>query len=143
MTHPSRFFFSVSALSISAVSFLAIAGDTSGSKPADSEQVEALPQRVSAADRRASLEPDAGTDLDITVRIRKEISGRGNLSASARKVKIITTDGRVVLKGTVTTAAEKRLIGGIAVGVLRKEHVDNRLVVQPAPSAPTGLRVVQ
>ncbi|MCL4180116.1 MAG: BON domain-containing protein, partial [Verrucomicrobia bacterium] len=45
-------------------------------------------------------------------------------------VKIITTDGRVTLRGPVESAQEKRIIGEIADRAVRAENVDNQLEVK-------------
>ncbi len=52
------------------------------------------------------------------------------MSLNARNVKIITTDGRVTLRGPVDSAQEKRMIGEIADRVVRAENVDNQLEVK-------------
>jgi osmotically-inducible protein OsmY len=53
-------------------------------------------------------------------------------SAEVRRpnVKIITLDGRVILRGPVNTAEGKRLIGEIADRIARSENVDNQLEVE-------------
>jgi osmotically-inducible protein OsmY len=144
MTRKSRLFFSISAVSVFAVSFFAIASETSGPKPAGSAQATTLPQTAQVAGGQALFQKDGSDDdLATTVRIRKGIAARKNLSVNARNLKFIAGDGRVVLKGIVTTGEEKRLVGEIANGALRRGSVDNQLEVNSAPSAPTGLRVIQ
>jgi osmotically-inducible protein OsmY len=126
-------------------SFPAIARDTAGPKPADCQQPATFSHATRAADRLTSFEQGAkSADLAITARIRAAVHTVKNLSTSARSMKIITTGGRVVLKGAVVTAQEKRLIGNIAIGVQRRENVDNQLEVRRNPPlAPTALRVVE
>lgn len=71
-------------------------------------------------------------DVDRTVLISKEIRAA---KISARNVEIGTIDGRVTLRGWVTTADEKRRIGEIAVAASRLELVDNQITVgKPAGS---------
>ena len=72
------------------------------------------------------------TDVATTAQIRKEIVADDNMSLNARNVKIITTDGRVTLRGPVDSAEEKRIIGEIADRVVRAENVDNQLEVKLA-----------
>lgn len=69
-------------------------------------------------------------DVNTTARIRKEIIAGKDMSVNARNVKIITSNGRVTLRGPVDTAEEKRLIGVIANGIAKVENVDNRLEVK-------------
>ncbi len=70
------------------------------------------------------------TDVATTVQIRKEIVADDNMSLNARNVKIITTDGRVTLRGPVDSAQEKRVIGEIADRAARAGNVDNQLEVK-------------
>src|ERR1017187_855877 len=69
-------------------------------------------------------------DVNTTAQIRKEIIAGKDLSVNARNVKIITTNGRVTLRGPVNTAEEKRFIGEIADRIARSENVDNQLEVK-------------
>jgi len=49
-------------------------------------------------------------------------------------VQVGTVDGRVTLRGTVPSAADKARIFGIAVAATRPEHVDDQILVrEPAP----------
>jgi osmotically-inducible protein OsmY len=143
MNRKHRILASISAVSV--FSLPAIANDTSGPKPAAYHQPATFSQTTRAADGLTSFEQNAkSADLAITARIRAAVRAGKNLSMSARNVKIITIGGRVVLRGAVVTAEEKRLIGNIAIGVRRRENVDNQLNVRPAPpSAPSELRVVE
>jgi hyperosmotically inducible periplasmic protein len=70
------------------------------------------------------------TDVATTAQIRKEIIAHNDMSLNARNVKIITTDGRVTLRGPVDSAEEKRIIGEIADRAARSENVDNQLEVK-------------
>lgn len=143
MNRNYRLLVSISAASV--LSIPAIAKDTPGHKPAACGQLATFSQSARAADRLTSFERDAkNADLAVTARIRAGLRVGKNLSVSGRNVKIVTSGGRVVLEGAVITAQEKRLIGNIAIGVQRRENVDNRLEVrQPPPLAPTALRVVE
>jgi osmotically-inducible protein OsmY len=69
-------------------------------------------------------------DMEITAKIRKEILAGKNMSLDARNVKIITSNGRITLRGTVSTAEEKRIIGEIANRIAHAENVDNQLEVK-------------
>lgn len=145
MNHKFGIFISISAVSV--FSFLAIARNTPGHKPAGSAQAVTLPQNARLAGGPIWSEQDTrNADQAITARIRDGIMDRSDISDNAMNVSIITTGGRVVLKGVVITSEEKRLIGNVAIGVRRMENVDNQLIVaapSSVPSAPTGLRVIQ
>ena len=60
----------------------------------------------------------------------QEIIAGKSMSVNAKNVKVITSNGRVTLRGPVNTAEEKRLIGDIANRIARTENVDNRLEVK-------------
>ncbi len=68
-------------------------------------------------------------DTDTTAQIRKGILDGKDMSIKARNVKIITNNGRVTLRGPVSSAEEKRMIGAIANTIARSENVDNQLEV--------------
>lgn len=73
-------------------------------------------------------------DVNTTAQIRKEILAGKNMSVNAQNVKIITSNGRVTLRGPVNTAEEKRLIGEIANRIAQSENVDNQLDVKATTS---------
>ncbi len=73
------------------------------------------------------------TDVATTAQIRKEILAGKNMSVNARNVKIITRDGQVTLRGPVSNAEEKRLIGEIAERSANTRSVDNQLEVKFTP----------
>jgi len=70
------------------------------------------------------------TDVDLTRRIRKDILARDGLSANARNIKVITVNGRVTLRGPVSTEEEKRLLGEIATSAAGTGTVDNQIEVE-------------
>lgn len=77
--------------------------------------------------------PDQGTakaDVDMTSQIRKEIFAVNEMSVNAQNIKIISSNGRVTLRGPVNTEEEKRLITEIAVRIATAAKVDNQLEVQ-------------
>jgi len=76
---------------------------------------------------------DQGTtkeDIEITRGIRKALMDKNELSTTARNVKIITTNGKVTLRGPVNSAEEQQSIVTIAQGVPGVTSVDNQLEVK-------------
>jgi hyperosmotically inducible protein len=69
-------------------------------------------------------------DINTTAQIRKEIIATKDMSVDARNVKIITIDGHVTLRGPVSTAEEKSVIGEIATRIAGAGNVDNKLEVK-------------
>ncbi|HEX5098049.1 MAG TPA: BON domain-containing protein [Polyangiaceae bacterium] len=69
------------------------------------------------------------SDLDITQRIRQAVVADRSLSFTAKNVKIITRDGKVVLRGPVASAAERASIEAAANKVAGSGNVDNQIEV--------------
>ncbi len=67
-------------------------------------------------------------DLELTRDIRKALMADDTLSTTAQNIKIITSHGKVTLRGPVATAKEKAVIGKKA-QKLAKGRVDNQLEV--------------
>jgi len=68
-------------------------------------------------------------DTDITRVIRRKITSDSSLSVNAQNIKIISENGRVVLKGSVASKAEKQKVGAIAKSVVGKTAVSNNTVI--------------
>ena len=67
-------------------------------------------------------------DIDVTANIRKRVVDT-TLSTDAHNVKIITQDGRVILRGPVKSADEKKQIDTIAEEVAGAGKVDSQIEV--------------
>ena len=71
----------------------------------------------------ADQQGNSPSDIEITRKIRIAITDRKDLSVYARNVKIITREGRVVLKGPVRSDVERRFIEDTAVKVAGSNNV--------------------
>jgi hypothetical protein len=69
------------------------------------------------------------SDLKTTQEIRKAVVGDGSLSFTAKNVKIITTGGKVTLRGPVKSAEEREKIAAFARKIAGAANVDNQLEV--------------
>lgn len=69
-------------------------------------------------------------DISTTADIRKRVVDT-EMSVNAQNVKIITRDGKVVLRGPVQSEEEKSQIDKLASDVAGPANVDNQLEVQP------------
>ena len=97
------------------------------------EQRRDTSSRDSATHHRgvtASDQKNDGPDVKITRDIRKEIMSRDGMSVNAQNVTIVTTDGKVTLRGVVNTASEKRIIGQMATKAAGNKNVTNDLQVK-------------
>jgi hypothetical protein len=70
-------------------------------------------------------------DRAITQKIRKAIHEDSTLSTYAHNVKIITQDGKVILRGPVRSEDEKSNIEAKAVAVAGQANVMNQLEIAP------------
>lgn len=92
---------------------------------------------INSRDRSgATLTPgDQGnspTDRELTQQIRKAlVMGTNDFSVVAQNVKIITTDGKVTLRGPVNTESEKNGIAALARTFAGEGNVDNQIDVKP------------
>jgi hypothetical protein len=83
-------------------------------------------------------------DVDVTAKIRSRVVGTDGLSINARNIKIITSDGKVTLRGPVESAAERDRIATIAREVAGASNVDDQIEVKsatssaPPPTAPAN-----
>jgi len=69
-------------------------------------------------------------DVNTTAQIRKEIVANKAMSVNGKNVKVITDQGKVTLRGPVSSAEEKRVIGEIADRIVQAGNVDNQLEVK-------------
>ncbi len=92
---------------------------------------------VSRSLTRVKTDPDPEAtrirerDAEITDLIRKEIQAEAWLSQWGRSVKVMTVQGRVTLRGLVSCEAERERIETIAGTVVKRDAVDNLLLVRP------------
>jgi hyperosmotically inducible protein len=78
----------------------------------------------------ASDQPENEADRKITQAVRQAITKDDSLSTSAQNVKIITQDGKVTLRGTVTSDSEKQKIADKAKQVSGVKTVENLISVK-------------
>lgn len=69
------------------------------------------------------------SDLKITQSIRQKVVDQKNFSTYAKNVKIITNNGLVVLKGPVSSMAEKNRIESFATATAGRGKVLNQITV--------------
>lgn len=85
------------------------------------------------ARRRGTTADDQGmgkSDVEVTRAIRQALTADDSLSLSAKNIKVITRDGKVTLRGSVKTEAEKRTIASKAEAVAGASRVTNALTVK-------------
>jgi hyperosmotically inducible protein len=100
--------------------------------PADVTGPTSENTRVNKRDRNDTTrtpgdQSEAKSDLEITKEIRQAVVGDSSLSFNAKNVKIMTEEGKVVLRGSVATGAERTTIESYARQVAGAGHVDNQI----------------
>src|ERR1700744_2430299 len=82
----------------------------------------------------AQSQKENPTDRAISQKIRKSIMQDKTLSTYAHNIKIVTTDGKVTLKGPVRSDDEKSAINAKATEIAGAGNVTNQLTVAPPKS---------
>jgi osmotically-inducible protein OsmY len=78
----------------------------------------------------AGDQANSPADLEITQKVRKALVNDTGYSMTAKNVKIITTNGKVTLRGPVKSAAEKTGIVSLAKNVAGESNVDDQLEIK-------------
>jgi osmotically-inducible protein OsmY len=80
--------------------------------------------------RTSGNQSNSPEDVKITAAIRRAIVKDHSLSATAKNVKIITSEGTVTLRGPVKNEAEKTKIAELAQSAAGKEKIEDQLEVK-------------
>lgn len=97
--------------------------------PPDNSKVNARDSKV--AQKTADDQGNAGSDVEITAKIRKAVVDDSTLSTYAHNVKIITAKGKVTLKGPVRSDVERTAIEAKAREVAGAANVVNQITIAP------------
>ncbi len=112
---------------LSAVSLAELAADNEKTK-ADNT---ATNERDRSGETQTSGDQSNSTaDLKITQAIRQALMKDGELSTTAKNIKVITANGQVTLRGPVKTAQEKAKIDQLAKSAAGGAKIDNQLDVK-------------
>jgi osmotically-inducible protein OsmY len=80
----------------------------------------------------AGTQSNAKIDLELTRKIRRELTQNREMSSYAKNIKIISRDGTVTLRGPVKSQDERQRIDSIAKKIAGDSKVDNQLEIAPA-----------
>ena len=105
--------------------------------PAASDSTEADNTKRNSAEQNKNTDTsekqsNSRDDLALTQKIRQEVVKDGSLSTNAKNIKIIVSDGKVMLRGPVDSQQEKDAIARKADEIAGKDKVDNQLEVKAA-----------
>jgi len=101
-------------------------------KPAEPDNTAVNQRDANAATKTPIDQKETQRDVNVTASIRKRVVDTEHFSINARNVKIITEDGKVVLRGPVNSAEEKEKIDAIAREIAGKDNVENQIEVKEA-----------
>jgi hyperosmotically inducible protein len=112
--------------SLSVVSLAALAGNEKA-KPDNT----AINERDRSGETKTSGDQsNSSADLKTTQAIRQALMKDGELSMTAKNIKVITANGHVTLRGPVKTAQEKAKIDQLAKSAAGGAQIDNQLDVK-------------
>ncbi len=107
--------------------FVATAQDSTPAAP-DNSAVNVRDRAPGAM--TAGQQSNSTSDVELTRRIRRAVVQDHSLSMLAHNVKIISTNGSVMLRGPVKTEEEKTAIANKAQAIAGAGKVDNQLEVK-------------
>ena len=110
-----------------AVSLAALAADNKKAEPDNTATNE---RDRSGKTQTSGDQSNSPADLKTTQAIRQALMKDGELSTTAKNIKVITANGQVTLRGPVKTAQEKAKIDQLAKSAAGGVQVDNQLDVK-------------
>ena len=112
---------------LSAFSLAAFAADNDKAKPDNTSTNE---RDRSGETKTSGDQSNSSADLKITQAVRQALMKDGELSTTAKNIKVITANGQVTLRGPVKTAQEKARVTQIAKSAAGGAQVDDQLDVK-------------
>jgi osmotically-inducible protein OsmY len=111
---------------LSAFSLAAYADD----EKAKSDNTATNERDRSGETKTSGDQSNSSADLKTTQAIRQALMKDGDLSTTAKNIKVITANGHVTLRGPVKTAEEKAKIDQLAKSAAGGAEIDNQLDVK-------------
>jgi hyperosmotically inducible periplasmic protein len=111
---------------VSAFSVVALAGNEKA-KPDNTGTNE---RDRSGETKTSGDQSNSSADLKTTQAIRQALMKDGELSTTAKNIKVITANGHVTLRGPVKTAQEKAKIDQLAKSAAGGAQIDNQLDIK-------------
>jgi hyperosmotically inducible protein len=111
---------------LSGVSLAALAGN----ETTKSDNTATNERDRSGETKTSGDQSNSSADLKTTQAIRQALVKDGELSTTAKNIKVITANGHVTLRGPVKTAQEKAKIDQLAKSAAGGAQIDNQLDVK-------------
>ena len=112
---------------LGAFSLAALAEDNEKSKPDNTATNERDRSRET---KTSGDQSNSSADIKTTQAIRQALMKDGELSTTAKNIKVITANGHVTLRGPVKTAQEKAKIDQLAKSAAGGAQIDDQLDVK-------------
>jgi osmotically-inducible protein OsmY len=112
---------------LSAFGLAALADDNEKTKPDNTATNE---RDRSGGTKTSGDQSNGSADLKTTQAIRQALMKDGELSTTAKNIKVIIANGHVTLRGPVKTAQEKAKIDQLAKSAAGGAQIDNQLDVK-------------
>jgi hyperosmotically inducible periplasmic protein len=112
---------------LSVFGLAALAADNEKAKPDNTTINE---RDRSGETKTSGDQSNSSADFKTTQAIRQALMKDGELSTSAKNIKVITANGHVTLRGPVKTAQEKTKIDQLAKSAAGGAQIDNQLEVK-------------
>jgi osmotically-inducible protein OsmY len=112
---------------LSALSVAALAADDKKTNPDNTATNE---RDRSGETQTSGDQSNSSSDLKITQAIRQALMKDGELSTTAKNIKIVTANGQVTLRGPVKNAQEKSKIDQLAKSAASGAKIENQLDVK-------------
>ena len=104
--------------------------DTNSAKFGDADNTGRNQRDRSGDTLTAGDQNNTDSDRELTRRIRRALTTNDQFSVDAKNIKIITSNGKVTLRGPVKSAEEQQAIVTTAQSVAGNAQVDNQLEVK-------------
>jgi osmotically-inducible protein OsmY len=111
---------------LSAFSLAALAADN---KPVDADNTAKNARDRSGETKTSGDQSNSSADLKTTQAIRQALMKDSALSATAKNIKVITTNGHVTLRGPVRTSQEKAKVDQLAKSAAGGAQIEDQLEV--------------
>ena len=111
---------------LSALSVAALAGD----EKAKSDNTATNERDRSGETKTSGDQSNSSADIKTTQAIRQALMKDGELSTTAKNIKVITANGHITLRGPVKTAQEKARVDQLAKSAAGGAQIDNQLDVK-------------
>ena len=112
---------------LSAFSLAALAADNKKAEPDNTATNE---RDRSGETKTSGDQSNSSADLKTTQTIRQALMKDGELSTTAKNIKVITANGQVTLRGPVKTAQEKARVDQLARSAAGGAQIDDQLEVK-------------